>query len=162
MNSSQQNPHRDPNRDEKGKTEKGHIIDPENQLVYEDKHWKTMDNLDPNHVDDMKTGKSPLTKMEEGGICDGVLHLTGNTVKEHKEDILNTIKNSEEQAISLNPMNKIENIEQPDDNTIIVYTMKNQLAVTIGKKIDQSLKGGSLDIKWSKDDQPVEVKWHKD
>lgn len=171
MSPKSQTRHQDPNKDDKNKrfpfdqgkkNMKDNIVDGENNLVYEDKRWKDIDQLSPKYVDKMKKGKSPLTRMEESGICDGVIHLTGAFVKDHKDEIINTIENSEKMAEKRNAMNKIQNIEYPSTDSIIVYTVKNQLAVTLGKKIDQSFKGGKLEIVWSKDDQPVEVKWHKD
>ncbi len=160
----------DPNKNTKDKRypfDKGkkhmneNIVDPKSDLVYQDKHWKPVDEINPNHTDDIKTGQSPLTEMKESGICDGILRLSGTFLEKHKEEIINTIKNSEELAEERNPMNQIENIEE-DEEGITVYTAKNKLAVTLGKKIDSAFKGGELKITWSDDDKPADVKWHKD
>jgi hypothetical protein len=148
---------------DKGKKQmKENIVDPKSELVYEEKRWKKVDEVSPRLVDTLKTAESPVTKMQNAKICDGVLHLTGTFIKDHKEEILNTMKNSGTLAQERDSMNIIERIENPSEEHIIVYTLKNQLAVKLGKKVDQSFKGGKLDISWSKEDQPVEVKWHKD
>lgn len=147
---------------DKGKKHmKDNIVDPESNLVYQDKHWKPVDELDPKKVDQMKTGSSPITEMRDSKICDGVLHLTGSFLTKHKEEIMHAIHNSEELAKERNAMNIIENIEDNDEG-ITVYTIKNKLAVTLGKKIDSAFKGGELKIQWSDDDKPAEVRWHKD
>ncbi len=168
--SSNNRTHHDSNKDlkdkrfpfDKGKKHmKDNIIDPESKMVYEDKHWKKLDEMNPANVDDMKIGHSPVTEMKNAGICDGILHLTGSFAMKHKDEIMHAIKNSEELAEERNAMNTIENIEESKDE-ITVYTIKNKLAVTLGKKIDSAFKGGKLEISWSEDDQPAEVKWHTD
>lgn len=147
---------------DKGKKHtKEHAVDPERNIVYEDKHWKPLEDLNPKHVDKMKATDSPVTEMEKRKVCDGVLHLTGSFFKGHKDEIMRAVKNSEELAKERDVMNVIENIEENPDG-ITIYTAKNQLAVTLGKKIDSAFKGGNLNISWSDDDKPSEVRWHKD
>jgi hypothetical protein len=58
-------------------------------------------------------------------------------------------------------MNRVERLDSGADE-ITAYTSKNQLAAEIGRKLDRAYKGGKLEIKWSKDDKPVDVTWHKD
>lgn len=160
----------DPNRDgkekrypfDKGKKHmKETVVDPKSDLVYEDKHWKPVDEMKPATADEYKIGNAPITEMQESGICDGVLHLTGTFALKHKDEIMNAIKNSKELAEERDAMNQVANIEE-NENGITVYTVKNRLAVTLGKKIDSAFKGGKLEITWSDDDKPADVKWHKD
>ena len=147
---------------DKGKKHmKDNIVDPESNLIYQDKHWKPVEKLDPKKVDQMKEGKAPITEMLHAQICDGVLHLTGTFLEKHKEEIHNTVMNCEKLAKERDSMNQIENIEESKTG-ITIYTVKNQLAVIIGKKLDSAFKGGNLEIKWSKGDKPSEVRWHKD
>ncbi len=137
------------------------VVDPKSDLVYEDKHWKPIDEMDPKNAGSAKIGPAPVTEMRESGICDGVLHITGTFALKHKDEIMHAIKNSEELAEERDAMNTVANIEE-NDNGIIVYTVKNKLAVTLGRKIESAFKGGKLEITWSDDDKPAEVKWHKD
>jgi hypothetical protein len=148
--------------DKGAKNMKNTLLDAKNMLVYEDKHWKSFDELNPKHIDKLMMGKSPATIMKEEGICDGVLHLTGDYVEKHHEEIMGAIHNYEKMALKKDPMNCIENIEQKGPVTMTVYTAKNQLAVHLGKKVASAFKGGHLRIQWSKQDKPVEVWWHKD
>jgi len=161
---------RDPNKKkedkrypyDKGKKQmKQNIVDPESKLIYQGKHWQKLENLNPGLVDKIKKGEAPVTKMIKANVCDGILKISGDFTRVHEDEILNTIQNSGKLAEARNSMNKIEKIDTAGDS-IIVYTVKNQLAVTIGKKLDKSFKGGNLEIIWSKEDQPVEVHWHKD
>ena len=42
-----------------------------------------------------------------------------------------------------------------------IYTAENRLAVSIGKRVHRSHKGGTLSITWSPGDMPVRVHWTK-
>ena len=170
MQPSQDQGFQDPNKSkddkrypfDKGKKHsKDHTVDPKQNLVYEDKHWKDIDKMDAKTAEDIKEGTSPLTEMEKAQVCDGVLHLSGTFLDKHKEEIMHAIRNSEELAKERDALNVIANIEEAEES-ITVYTVKNQLAVTLGKKIDSAFKGGELKISWSEDDKPADVKWHKD
>lgn len=170
MQPPQDKGYQDPNMDnedkrfpmDKGKKHsKDNLIDAEANLIYDDKHWKTLDKMNPDHVDKYLEGKAPTTEMGKSGICDGVLHLSGSFLEKHRDEIISTIKHSEELALERDPTNNIENIETSPDE-ITIYTAKNQLAVTLGKRLDSSFKGGKLDIKWSDDDKPVDVRWYRE
>jgi len=137
------------------------IIDSKNDLVYDNKHWKPIDELNPAHVDKVIEGKSPLTKMQEEQVCEGVIHLSGTFLMKHREEIVGAIEHSEKIASERDPLDKIINIETSPEK-ITIYTAKNQLARAIAKKLDHSYKGGALETKWSKGEKVVEIYWHKD
>lgn len=147
--------------DEGKKHMKDNVVDGKSGMVYEEKHWKKMDEMNPEHVSSFKEGESPLTKMAEGQVCEGVIHLSGDFLKQHREEIMNAINHSDQLAQERDPMDKILNIETAPDS-LTIYTAKNQLARAIAKKIDHSYKGGKLDTKWSKGEKVVEIYWHKD
>ena len=74
-----------------------------------------------------------------------------------KTDILNTIKNSDEQARDRDPMDRILWMKDKDDE-VRVFTSENQLAVRIGKKLESSFPGSKLEIKHSGEDI-IRVYW---
>jgi len=129
--------------------------------IYEEKHWKSIEKLNPKFIDQMKKTVCPACHAGKGLISDGTLHVTGSFMNQHRQEILNIILNTETREINRDILNRIERIDTRP-NEITVYTGKNMLAVEIGKKISDAYKGGKLEIKWSKKDKPVEVKWHKD
>jgi len=92
---------------------------------------------------------------------DGELRLSGTFLKNHNKEIMGIILNTEAKENRRDVENRIERIAY-EGAGITVYTGKNQLAVEMGKKISSAYKGGELTIKWSKDDKPAEVRWHKD
>ncbi|MBU1953972.1 hypothetical protein KKH03_03305, partial [Patescibacteria group bacterium] len=81
---------------------------------------------------------------------------------EHKDEIIGAIRHSDQMARERDEMNRVLRIIRMSESDIGIFTSKNQLAVTIGKKLDSAFKGGKLSIHWSKGDKEVEVVWHKD
>lgn len=161
--------HHDPNKerekrypfDKGAKNMKNNIVDADANLIYQEKHWKPLSELRPDLVDSFKEGASPLTKMLEGDVCEGVLHIKGNFFNQHQEEIMGSIRHSDDMARERDPMNRVMKIVRLNDNDVAIFTTKNQLAVTIGKKLDSSYKGGDLNIQWSDGDKEVEVVWAK-
>jgi hypothetical protein len=129
--------------------------------VYESKHWQPIAKLNPQFIDRLKKTVCPACHAQKGLVSDGTLHLTGSFMDQHRQEILNIILRTEEKENARDILNRIERIDsRPKEITI--YTGKNQLAVEIGNKVAAAYKGGKLEITWSKNDKPVEVKWHKD
>ncbi|OGN08927.1 MAG: hypothetical protein A3J46_02610 [Candidatus Yanofskybacteria bacterium RIFCSPHIGHO2_02_FULL_41_11] len=80
-----------------------------------------------------------------------------NTKIKIKEDILNTIKNSNKQAQERDPLDRILWMEDKGDE-VRIFTSENQLAVRIGKKLKSSFSGSKLEIRHS-DEDIVRVYW---
>lgn len=132
------------------------------RAVYDGKSWQSFEKLNPKTIDELKISVCPACHESIDHLSDGVLHLTGTGMLANKKEIKNLIMNMAKQAEENNVLDRVERIDESQKNEMIVYTTKNQLAVRIAKKIAASHKGGKVDIKWSKDDKPVEVKWHYD
>jgi len=94
--------------------------------------------------------------LEEDGFG-GEVRLK-NIKAADKIEILREIKNIGERAQRRDPEDQIIKIEDKGKN-IRVTTTENQLAVSIGKQIAASRKGGKLQIKLSKEDKPARVVW---
>lgn len=89
--------------------------------------------------------------------CEGVLTLT-NLTPILKKEILNLVKNVNQRALTRDIQDRIIKIEDKGSQ-IIVYTSENQLAVSLGKQIHRSHKGGILDIKFSHREDAIRVFW---
>lgn len=152
----------DPNKGHKDKSPKDNIVDIDAEMIYQEKHWKPLSELRPDLVDSFKEGTSPLTQMLKDHTCEGVLHIKGSFFEAHMQEIMGSIRHSDDMARERDPMNRVVNIVRLDDMDIGIFTSKNQLAVTLGKKLDSAYKGGDLNITWSKGDREVEVVWTKD
>lgn len=131
------------------------------RAIYDGKYWRPFEKLDPKLVDELKISICPACHEQFDHISDGVLHLNGTGFEAHRAEIKNLIHNTAEREEERDILNRVERIEEEGDQ-MTVYTTKNQLAVELGKKINNAYKGGKLEIKWSKDDKPVEVHWNFD
>lgn len=127
------------------------------RAVYDGNIWHPFEQLNPKTIDQLKISICPACHEQIDHVSDGVLHIKGIGIEQHRQEILNIIHNSGKQAEEKDVLDRIERVSE--DNEITVYTTKNQLAVRIGKKLASAYKGGRLDIKWSKTDKPVDVVW---
>lgn len=76
----------------------------------------------------------------------------------HRAEVLAVIRNFGARARTRNIESRILDIDARGKD-MMVHTTQNQLAVRIAKKVDESFKGGSLDIQYGNDDLPVRVRW---
>ena len=96
-----------------------------------------------------------------GSGFEGEVTLDGIRDKEEKKEILRTVRNFSRKASERDPEDQIIGIDDRGER-IVITTSENQMAVGIGKAVDQAFKGGKLSIIWSDDDLPVRVYWkHK-
>ncbi len=153
--------HHDPDKKREKNEGNGELVCKYCNAIYQGKHWQSLEKLDLTLIDKFKKGVCPACHMSKNHLSDGVLHLSGAGFMEKKEEIKNLVENIGKKEEERDIENRVERIEEKSDS-MIVYTSKNQLAVEIGKKIADSHKGGTLDIKWSKEDKPVDVTWNKD
>ncbi len=133
--------------------------------IYHNKRW----------VHDNELYNSILKKKEEINytICpaclkietkfyNGVVELSGNFLFEHKSDILNLIRNTVERADYIDPLEKIENIEEDDKKKIItIYTTSEDLAQRIGRNVEKAYNG-DIDYSFSERDLLLRVYWKRD
>lgn len=151
----------DPAKKREPQHEVGELICKYCHAVYQNKHWVAFEKLEAKFIDQLKKGSCPTCHETMQHLSDGVLHLSGVVLDKHFSEIKNIIHNIGEKEETRDIENRIERIEETNDG-LTVYTSKNQLAVELGKHVDQAYKGGKLEIKWSKEDKPAEVRWHND
>ena len=154
-------PHHDPAKKRTSGGISGELICKYCNAVYQNKRWIPFEKLDPTFIDQLKKGVCPACHLQQNHLSDGVVHLTGKMVGLHKEEIKNLLHNIAQKEEARDVENRLERMEETDE-TITLYTSKKQLATEMGKHVDDAYKGGTLEIKWSKEDKPVEVRWHHD
>lgn len=131
-------------------------------IFYYDKFWhrsllgEKLEHLKENRQ--FKFTVCPACKMKRDKIFEGELtvRLTTNN-RRLKEEILNTIKNSDKQAQERDPLDRILWTEDRKDG-LHIFTSENQLAVRIGKKLESSFPKSTLEIKHSGEDI-IRVYW---
>ncbi|MEK7073454.1 MAG: hypothetical protein AAB974_03400 [Patescibacteria group bacterium] len=72
--------------------------------------------------------------------------------------VLQTIAGYAARERARNPEARVLSVDVRGPN-IRVLTTQNHLAVRLGKKLDESRKGGKLEISYSKDDLPARAVW---
>ncbi|MEK9152023.1 MAG: hypothetical protein AAB692_01525 [Patescibacteria group bacterium] len=88
----------------------------------------------------------------------GEVVLSGWRDLNDKMELLHLVRNVGKQARAMDTEHRIARIVDEGD-VIKVYTTENQLAASIGKKLDGARKGGSLEIVWAERDRPAMVRW---
>ncbi|OGE77663.1 MAG: hypothetical protein A2751_00555 [Candidatus Doudnabacteria bacterium RIFCSPHIGHO2_01_FULL_46_14] len=139
-----------------GKAGKEFIICPECDSVFFDKAWHHRLEEEKNahlKIDrKIKFELCPACKMARDKLFEGELVISiKNKELSVKNNVLNTVKNSDKQARERDPMDRILRTEEKADG-IHVFTSENQLAVRIGKKLKSSFGGSKLQIKHGGED----------
>lgn len=87
----------------------------------------------------------------------GIVTLSGRYLGEHKDDILNAIRNVETRSRVKNPLGRIMDIVA-DKGTISVTTTEDKLAQKIGREIFKA-HHGELHYRWNHEERFVRVDW---
>lgn len=90
----------------------------------------------------------------------GIVTLTGKFLGEHEAEIVNLMHNENEEAMQLNPLERIMDIERAD-GSIVVLTTNEKLAQRIGRAVHKAYSG-DVEYKWSKGNKLARVNWHRD
>ena len=89
----------------------------------------------------------------------GVLKITGSFIWDHKEEILNLVRNEGSKALSVNPLERIMSL-QSDDGEIEITTTNEKLAERIGRALHKAYRG-TVEYTWSADTRLARVMWHR-
>lgn len=145
-----------------GLAQKEFLICPDCNCVFFDKAWHHNLGEDAKRLKENKNIRSkicPADKMKRDKTFEGELVILLSKEKSgEKNEIMNAVTNSGEQAREKDPMDRILWTEN-NGNEIKVLTSENQLAVRIGKKLESSFKGGALEIKHSHEEDVIRAFW---
>ncbi len=127
-------------------------------LVYKNRRWQRIAKFV--REDAAEVHKCPACRKIEDHYAMGVVHITGDFYKEHREEILNMIKNEEKKEVVHNPLDRIMAIKQDGDRVEIETTSEN-LAIHLGRMLYHSY-GGSVEYKFSDEQKLARVFWHRE
>ncbi len=128
-------------------------------LVYHKKRWTRDERLMERVADTAKRAKCPSCRKIEDHYPMGIVILKGDFLKNHKEEIINRIKNTEKREILRNPLDRIMSLKEIKGDMVIETTSEN-LAIALGKALRRSYKG-ELEIRFSEDQKMVRVFWQR-
>lgn len=128
--------------------------------VYHNKHWI----LDEELCGEVGKGKSssilcPACQKIEDHFPMGVIHLQGDYLEVHKEEILNLVRNEEKRARGFNPLERIETINDRG-GSVSIETTNEKLAQRIGKRLLRAHQG-RVRYRWSGDNKFIRVDWER-
>lgn len=130
--------------------------------IYQSKHW----SFDEDRLQEMKaTGKNgvtvcPACQKIADRFASGIVTLKGIFLKNHREEILNLIRNEETRAMGLNPLERIIEI-LPRPEGLEVTTTHEKLAQRIGKSLYRAFHG-KVAYQWSRGDKMARVSWMRE
>lgn len=90
----------------------------------------------------------------------GIVYLEGKFLEKHSEEIMNLIKNTEEEEMKYRPLERIISIDK-EDGKIIIKTTYEHLARRIGEAVHKAFKG-ELKLNYPEGKKYVRVYWHRD
>ena len=90
----------------------------------------------------------------------GIVYITGNFFKQRRDQILNMLRNEEAKEVTNNPLDRIIDIMEKDDDVRVETTSEN-LAVHLGRMLYHSY-GGSVEYKFSDDQKLARVYWNRE
>ena len=129
--------------------------------LYQSKRWRFDEELYQKMNEWNSTTKvlCPACQKIKDKFPGGIVTLKGTFLREHKDEIINMIKNEEERAMGFNPLERI--IEITDISEGMELTTTNEkLAQRIGKSLHSAYQG-SVGYKWSQDTKLVRVNWER-
>ncbi len=130
--------------------------------IYSGQRWYLKEQVDAEkmrHIDVHFTVCPACRKIKDRSPG-GIVHITGNFIREHKDDIMNLIHNEGDRAKATNPLERIMGIEGTDGN-YEVLTTNEKLAQRIGRALHKAYHG-TVVYKWSEDNKLVRVSWQRD
>lgn len=102
----------------------------------------------------------PACRKIQDRFPGGVITLTGDFLKSHKDQILHLVRHQETRAKGINPLERIIVIKDRRDR-VEIQTTNERLAQRIGREIQRAYKGDAK-YHWSRDDKFIRVDWHRD
>jgi hypothetical protein len=88
----------------------------------------------------------------------GIVTLKGDYVLPHKADLMNLIRNEEERARGLNPLERVIAVKENGHGSIVISTTNEKLAQRIGRSVKKAFHG-EVAYHWSHDNKLVRVDW---
>ncbi len=104
--------------------------------------------------------RCPACRKIEDGFPAGVVTLSGGYLRDHRDDILNLIRNEEKRAMGFNPLERIIRVEDKGD-TLEIATTDEKLAQRIGREVGKACRG-TVEYKWSEDSKLLRVSWARE
>jgi hypothetical protein len=101
----------------------------------------------------------PACRRIRDRVPAGFLTLSGEFYQEHREEIINAVRNKEENEKAQHPLKRIMGIEDQNDETVITFT-EIHLPRGIGEALNSAYKG-ELNYQYTNEVNVLRVRWHR-
>lgn len=130
--------------------------------VYYQKRWYLEDEFPVRKEEMTPTGViiCPACRKIQDHFPGGVVTLRGHFLSKHKDEILHLVKNEEDRARKVNPLERIISVK--DQGSIVeIHTTSERFAQRIGREVARAYKGAAS-YHWAGDDKFVRVDWERE
>lgn len=129
--------------------------------IFHHKHWY----FDSKEIQKLIEKKSsavvcPACQKIADRFASGIVTLKGGFIRDHREEIVNLIRNEEKRASGLNPLERIIDIHANGEG-LKVTTTHEKLAQRIGKRLHSSFRG-KVAYRWAPGDKMARVEWNRE
>jgi hypothetical protein len=127
--------------------------------VYERRHWFFDEDMFRRASTQSHTRRllRPACQKIGDNYPEGEVVLRGAFLGAHRDEILHLLRNEEQRAMGLNPLERIMHITEVD-STLVVATTNEKLAQRIGRALQKAYQG-EVAYKWSADTKYARVEW---
>jgi hypothetical protein len=128
---------------------------PECKAVYHEGHWQWL-SLPASPVWEL----CPACQRIRDGMPAGYVNLTGSFLNEHRQEIRSLVNNIGEREKSLRPLNRIIEMVDTNEGTLLVKTTDAHLARAIGEALRHAYQG-ELKVLHAPDENLARVHWER-
>ncbi len=130
---------------------------PKCELVFQDGVWK---RVVPEGRHQFTWKLCPACMQVRDGQVGGVIRFGGSFIADHRQDLLNRIRNLEKQTVEERPLERIIDIKEGKDGIFVSATTEHLIA-RIGKAVQRDF-GGTLNLRYAPEDKFATAHWHRD
>jgi hypothetical protein len=130
------------------------------RAVYMNKRWYAGSDVDETALRNPEAAKivCPACLKIRDNFPGGIVTLKGDYVLPHKKDLMKLIKNEEERARGLNPLERVMSVKENGYGSLVISTTNERLAQRLGRAIKKAFHG-VVAYNWSHDNKLVRVDW---
>ncbi len=129
--------------------------------IFNNKRWTLDEKLYETQLKKSDTNLvlCPACKKVKDKFPGGIVKLKGDFLADHKNEILNLVRNEEDRAKGFNPLERIMSIDVVESG-IEITTTNEKLAQRIGRSLQKAYQG-RVRYKWSDDTKLLRAEWER-
>jgi hypothetical protein len=103
----------------------------------------------------------PACRRRQAGLPHGFVHIDGNFVAAHQDELLRLLHNEAERALDDNPLSQVLDWGADGTGGLLVTTTTEHLAIRLGQALEKAFDGKLL-LGFSHDNKLAHVWWRRD